>query len=241
MFDQVFWRATSGQINRWRRNVLHLASTSLDKMEPHKIPFLYNFSPIVVPPPLDWPEWIRTTGSSSFFDCRLFIDPLWLSGYWFLDDADVGSKKWTPPSDLEIFIDSAHKVGKKVVYIGFGSIVVSDPKAMTRTIVEAIVQSGVHAVLSKGWSDRLQVKPSGEVAEPEEPLPPQIFRISSVPHDWLFRRIDAACHHGGAGTTGASLRGMLSALRIMRRTLSRHGSGHTYYYQAFLWRPVLLG
>jgi hypothetical protein len=62
MFDQVFWRAIAGQINRWRRNLLRLGPTSLDKMEPHKIPFLYNFSPHLVPPPLDWPEWIRVTG-----------------------------------------------------------------------------------------------------------------------------------------------------------------------------------
>jgi hypothetical protein len=62
MFDQVFWRGTAGQINRWRRNTLGLPSTSLDKMEPHKIPFLYNFSPTAVPAPLDWPEWIRITG-----------------------------------------------------------------------------------------------------------------------------------------------------------------------------------
>jgi UDP:flavonoid glycosyltransferase YjiC (YdhE family) len=103
-----------------------------------------------------------------------------------------------------------------VVYIGFGSIVVSDPKAMTRIIIEAIIHSGVYAVLSKGWSDRLQVKTSGEVTEPEEPLPKQIFQITSIPHDWLFRRIDAACHHGGAGTTGASLRGIcqLSLCRV---------------------------
>jgi sterol 3beta-glucosyltransferase len=67
MFDQVFWRATSGQINRWRRNLLHLNPTSLDKIEPHKIPFLYNFSPHVVPPPLDWPEWIRVTGLLACF------------------------------------------------------------------------------------------------------------------------------------------------------------------------------
>ncbi|KAG6866023.1 hypothetical protein C0991_009432 [Blastosporella zonata] len=187
MFDQVFWRATSGQINRWRRNLLHLASTSLDKMEPHKIPFLYNFSPHVVPPPLDWPEWIRVTG------------------YWFLEDADVSAKKWTPPPDLVEFIDSAHKLGKKVVYIGFGSIVVSDPKTMTHCVVEAVVRSGVYAILSKGWSDRLHVK-TADATEPEEPLPKQIYAISSIPHDWLFQRIDAACHHGGAGTTGASLR-----------------------------------
>lgn len=187
MFDQVFWRAIAGQINRWRRDYLSLGPTSLDRMEPHKIPFLYNFSPAVVPPPLDWPEWIRVTG------------------YWFLDDADVSSKKWTPPEDLVQFIDRAHAEGKKVVYIGFGSIVVSDPKTMTRCVIDAVVQSGVYAILSKGWSDRLHVK-EGDASEPEEPLPPQIYSISSVPHDWLFKRIDAACHHGGAGTTGASLR-----------------------------------
>ncbi|KAH7883851.1 glycosyltransferase family 1 protein [Phlebopus sp. FC_14] len=187
MFDQVFWRAISGQVNRWRRNVLHLDNTSLDRMELHKIPFLYNFSPSVVPPPLDWPEWIRVTG------------------YWFLDDADVGSKKWTPPPDLLPFIHSAHESGKKVVYIGFGSIVVSDPKAMTRCIIDAIVQSGVYAILSKGWSDRLQAKAT-DPTELEQPLPKQVYAISSIPHDWLFQRIDAACHHGGAGTTGASLR-----------------------------------
>ncbi|KAF7367251.1 Sterol 3-beta-glucosyltransferase [Mycena sanguinolenta] len=187
MFDQVFWRATAGQINRWRRNVLHLGSTSLDKMEPHKIPFLYNFSPQVVPPPLDWPEWIRVTG------------------YWFLDDADVSAKKWTPPPDLISFIDGAHAEGKKVVYIGFGSILVSDPKTMTRCVIDAVLRSGVRAILSKGWSDRLHAK-SGDPTEPEEPLPKEIYPIPSIPHDWLFRRIDAACHHGGAGTTGASLR-----------------------------------
>ena len=93
------------------------------------------------------------------------------------------------------------------MYIGFGSIVVSDPKSMTRCVVDAIVQSGVYAILSKGWSDRLQVKSAGEVAEPEVSLPKEIFPISSVPHDWLFKRVDAACHHGGAGTTGASVRG----------------------------------
>lgn len=127
-------------------------------------------------------------------------------GYWFLDDADVGAKKWTPPEDLLCFIDCARQAGKKIVYIGFGSIVVPDPRAMTRCVVDAIVQSGVYAILSKGWSDRLHTQTT-QTSQPEEPLPEQIYSISSVPHDWLFKRIDAACHHGGAGTTGASLRG----------------------------------
>ena len=44
-------------------------------MEPHKIPFLYNFSPSVVPPPLDWPEWIRVTGIYPFPCFALVLTP----------------------------------------------------------------------------------------------------------------------------------------------------------------------
>lgn len=128
------------------------------------------------------------------------------SGYWFLDDAEVSAQRWLPPKPLEDFLTSARNAGKKVVYIGFGSIVVSDPEAMTRCVIDAIKASGVYAVLSKGWSDRLQAKKGPDTSEPEAPLPPQIYPINSLPHDWLFKRIDAACHHGGAGTTGASLR-----------------------------------
>jgi len=104
-----------------------------------------------------------------------------------------------------------------VVYIGFGSIVVSDPEGMTRCVIDAIIQSGVHAILSKGWSDRLHAK-SSEASKPEEPLPKQIYPITSIPHDWLFQRIDAACHHGGAGTTGASLRGLSLTFRCTTPT-----------------------
>lgn len=179
--------------------MLGLDSTNLDKMEQHKVPFLYNFSPTVVPPPLDWYEWIRVSGTFPNSSVILLPSDPELPGYWFLDDADNSTrKKWTPPEDLVSFIDDAHANGKKVVYIGFGSIVVSDPEAMTRCVVDAIVQSGVHAILSKGWSDRLSTKkgtqPEGHNAElPTPPLPPQIYSLTSVPHDWLFPRIDAAC------------------------------------------------
>lgn len=33
-----------------------------------------------------------------------------------------------------------------------------------------------------------------------------IFKIESAPHDWLFPRVRAVVHHGGAGTTAAGLR-----------------------------------
>ncbi|KAJ5386147.1 hypothetical protein N7509_008688 [Penicillium cosmopolitanum] len=181
MFDNIFWKAIAGQVNRWRNNELGLKGTSLDKMQPNKVPFLYNYSPSVVPPPLDYPDWIRITG------------------YWFLNEGS----DWTPPADLANFIARARADGKKIVYIGFGSIVVSDPAALTKTVIQSVQKADVRCILSKGWSDRLG-DPSSVKAE--VPLPPEIFQIQAAPHDWLFSQIDAAAHHGGAGTTGASLR-----------------------------------
>ncbi|KAI0381184.1 glycosyltransferase family 1 protein [Hypomontagnella monticulosa] len=181
MFDNVFWKATAHQINRWRNNILGLPNTNLEKLQPNKVPFLYNFSPAVVAPPLDYSDWIRVTG------------------YWFLDEGT----EWTPPDDLQNFIQQARKDDKKLVYVGFGSIIVPDPAKMTQEVIDAVLKADVRCVLSKGWSDRLGNK---DAAVPEQVLPPEIFQIKSAPHDWLFAQMDAAAHHGGSGTTGASLR-----------------------------------
>ena len=187
MFDNVFWTSIAGQVNRWRKKELGLRSTNLDKLHPNKVPFLYNFSPSVVVPPLDYSDWIRVTG------------------YWFLDEAS----DWAPPKELTDFIKNARTDQKKIVYIGFGSIVVSDPAALTKTVVESVLKADVRCILSKGWSDRLGSK---DAAVSEVPLPVEILQIKSAPHDWLFKQIDAAAHHGGAGTTGASLRAGLPTI-----------------------------
>jgi sterol 3beta-glucosyltransferase len=187
MFDNIFWKAIAGQVNRWRKKELGLQPTNLEKMQPNKVPFLYNFSPSVVVPPLDYSDWIRVTG------------------YWFLDEGN----DWKPPKKLTEFIAKARADRKKLVYIGFGSIVVSDSAALTKTIVKSVQKADVRCILSKGWSDRLDKKGAGE---PEIPLPDEILQIKSAPHDWLFTQIDAAAHHGGAGTTGASLRAGLPTI-----------------------------
>jgi len=185
-FDKLFWTAIAGQINKWRREHLKLRNTSQAKLQPNLRPFLYNFSPSVVPPPYDWPDWIRVTG------------------YWFLDEG----LDYKPPEGLRNFIDQARMDGKKLVYIGFGSIVIDDPAALTKTVIESVLMADVRCVLSKGWSDKWQHDKSSAKAasEPEVPLPPQIYKIDAAPHDWLFQQMDAIVHHGGSGTTGASLR-----------------------------------
>ncbi|SCV72662.1 BQ2448_4199 [Microbotryum intermedium] len=205
MFDQIFWRATASQINRWRRKTLKLGPTSLEAMQQHKMPFLYNNSPVIMPPPLDWRENIHVTG------------------YWILDNPDDSSvSRWEPPQDLLDFMNEAKEKNKKIVFIGFGSIIIPDPEEMTRTITSAVEKAGVYAIVAKGWSERAASKHDSEeekqrLKEQEKKQAdvlkkPFIYNIKSIPHDWLFPRIHAAVHHGGAGTTGASLRAGLPTI-----------------------------
>ncbi|KAJ7935602.1 glycosyltransferase family 1 protein [Mycena leptocephala] len=180
---------SASNINRWRRNTLKIGNTDMGHLAQSKIPFVYNFSQAVVPKPLDWGD--ATT----------------VSGYWFLDNPDGAN--WTPPADLVEWMAKARKDGKAIVYIGFGSITVPHPNRVTARIVKAVLRADVRAIISKGWSARMS---SGHDKDPEVEIPPECYQLDKVPHDWLFPQIDAAVHHGGAGTTGASLRAGIPTL-----------------------------
>jgi sterol 3beta-glucosyltransferase len=81
------------------------------------------------------------------------------------------------------------------VYIGFGSMTMANPDAMLRTVVSAVEQVGCRAVISAGWGD---LKP--------QTLSKNICAAEDVPHAWLFPKMASIVHHGGAGTTAATLR-----------------------------------
>ncbi|HSN96779.1 MAG TPA: glycosyltransferase [Candidatus Nanopelagicales bacterium] len=110
-----------------------------------------------------------------------------VAGYWFLDEGG----DYQPPEALRRFLDA----GEPPVCLGFGSMSAGDPAALTRLFVEAAAQSGRRAILLSGWSALGGVE-----------LPESILRLDAVPHDWLYPRVAAVVTHGGAGTTGASLR-----------------------------------
>ena len=181
LFENVYWRGTSAAINKWRVQSLGLRKTTLEQLQQNKVPFLYNVSLTIFPPSVDFNEWVKVTG------------------YWFLDQ----KSNYTPPPDLVEFIKKAKDLQKKIVYIGFGSIVVSNASEMTQCIVDSVKKSGVYCILNKGWSERLGDKSAKII---DTVLPECIFNAGNVPHDWLFPQLDGAVHHGGSGTTGATLR-----------------------------------
>ncbi|MCA9882105.1 MAG: glycosyltransferase family 1 protein [Anaerolineae bacterium] len=115
-------------------------------------------------------------------------DSATVTGYWFLDQ---NSQDWQPPADLQAFLDA----GEPPVYVGFGSMAGRDPQRLTGVIVDALKLAKVRGIIATGWG--------GLSAED---LPDTIFKIDQAPHDWLFQRVAAVVHHGGAGTTAAGLR-----------------------------------
>ena len=110
------------------------------------------------------------------------------TGYLFLDEETA---VWQPPAALTTFLNA----GPPPVGLGFGSMTGRDPGRITHLLLEAIQQSGQRAVLLSGWAGL------GEAA-----LPETVFRLAAAPHGWLYPRLAAVVHHGGAGTTAAGLR-----------------------------------
>ena len=174
LVEALTWQGLGHVINRFRTQNLRLeaisliyAPTLLDRLH---IPYTYCWSPTLIPKPHDWGQHIT------------------IPGFYFLNLAST----FTPDPDLSQFLEE----GPPPIYIGFGSIVVDDPNAMTTMIFDAIRKAGVRALVSKGW---------GGLGKGDIDLPDTVFMLGNIPHDWLFQRVSCVVHHGGAGTTAAGI------------------------------------
>ncbi|KAI8931389.1 hypothetical protein NX059_011721 [Plenodomus lindquistii] len=172
MMELLTFQGLGDLINKFRTQTLKLDAISPlwgHQLIPRlRVPFSYLWSQSLIPRPADWDEHISITGFS------------------FLK----AGTDYTPPEDLANFLAA----GPPPVYIGFGSIVVDDPAALTKLIFEAVKMAKVRAIVSKGW---------GGVGGGE--VPDDVYLIGNCPHDWLFQRVSCVVHHGGAGTTAAGI------------------------------------
>ncbi len=109
-----------------------------------------------------------------------------ITGFWSLDPPD----QWVPPSDLMKFLQDE----PVPLYIGFGSMSSKSPEETANLVFQALNKTNQRAVVFSGW---------GGLSKNE--LPDNVLMVESVPHSWLFQRVRAVIHHGGAGTTAAGL------------------------------------
>ncbi|AFY57474.1 glycosyl transferase, UDP-glucuronosyltransferase [Rivularia sp. PCC 7116] len=110
-----------------------------------------------------------------------------ITGYWFLEQKD----DWQPPTELIDFLEA----GEQPVYIGFGSMAGRNPQRIANIVVDALQKAKKRGIIATGWGGL-----------DAENLPETIFKVDKVPHNWLFPRVSAVVHHGGAGTIAAGLR-----------------------------------
>ena len=114
-------------------------------------------------------------------------------GYWWPHHAPG----WEPPAELVDFLES----GPPPVFLGFGSMAQGEGERLSEIVTTAVHRAGVRAVVQAGWS--------GLTATGDD-----VLSIGDVPHEWLFPRMSAVVHHGGAGTTGAGLRAGVPAVTV---------------------------
>ncbi len=119
-----------------------------------------------------------------------------ITGYWHLP----APEGFVPPAGLEAFLAA----GPRPVCVGFGSMASGDAEATTRLVLAAAKQAERRLVLLSGWGGL-----AAEVTGRDD-----VFVTDAVPHDWLYPRMAAVVHHGGAGTTAAALRAGVPALVV---------------------------
>ncbi|EXJ80823.1 hypothetical protein A1O3_07107 [Capronia epimyces CBS 606.96] len=174
LVDMLTWQGLGDVINRFRERSLGLEPVSImwapGMTSRLRIPWTYCWSPALIPKPADWGSHID------------------ISGFFFLNL----SSNYTPPQELAEFLAA----GPPPIYIGFGSIVVDDPNAMTKLIFDAVNKTGQRAIISQGW---------GGLGASELSIPEGVLMLGNCPHDWLFKHVSCVVHHGGAGTTSAGI------------------------------------
>jgi sterol 3beta-glucosyltransferase len=191
--EQVFWQVFRRPANRWRHDILNLPtipfSGPFGKPEwKQRQPFLYSFSPRVIPRPTDW------------------HDNLHVTGYWFLPP----DTSWQTPPELLDFLES----GSPPVCVGFGSVPIRNQQIIIDTVIKALAKAGKRGILQIGRAENEYHRLSND-----------IFQAGWIPHDWLFPRMAAAVHHGGASTTANSLRAGILLSSCPSPGTSRSGGG----------------
>lgn len=122
-------------------------------------------------------------------------DSIYITGNFFPDT----TADWRPSSELKAFLEA----GDPPVYIGFGSMAGRNPEQLAKLILEALAKSGQRGLLLSGWGGLRT-----------ESVPDNVFVVDSAPHSWLFPRMAAVVHHGGAGTTAEGLRAGLPSVIV---------------------------
>jgi len=159
------------------------------------VPIFEAYSGALFPPPADWPEG----GWEVFGNFKI-------PGTKQKELAEKGGSFYGG----SLFQKCADFIaaGSPPVYIGWGSMIVKSGGFMCRLAVGALKEAGQRAIIVSGWA-KLDVDLLDGTEEGDDELKAfcadNVLFVKAAPHEWLFPQCICAVHHGGIGTTQASI------------------------------------
>ena len=100
---------------------------------------------------------------------------------------------WKPEKKLTEFIEHH----EKMLFITFGSMVNPEPELKTKIILEILERKKIPSIINTA---------SGGLIKPDKFNSELVYFVSQIPYDWIFPKMYAVIHHGGAGTTHLAIK-----------------------------------
>lgn len=117
---------------------------------------------------------------------------LQITGAWQMPDALRDSLGEELPADLQAWLDA----GDPPIFFGFGSMPVLDPQPLLDDVIGVTTALGRRAIVSENCVS----------SRDAEAVPDHLRVVGALDHDRLFPQCAVVVHHGGIGSTTASVR-----------------------------------
>lgn len=117
-----------------------------------------------------------------------WLDDGSITGYWSL----AAAADWQAPTLVQQFLAA----GLAPITISFGSMLHGQKRGaeLSQLLIAASQKAKVRLIINQGWGDLAQGR-----------LPSNCLAINGLAYAWLFERVAAVVHHGGAGVTATAL------------------------------------
>jgi len=139
----------------------------------------------------------------------------WESNVKVLGHQELKRKKdWKPEKQLTEFIQKHDKI----LFITFGSMLNPEPERKTEIILEILERNKIPAIINTAY---------GGLIKPDKFNSELIYFVSQVPYHWIFPKMYAVIHHGGAGTTHLAIKYGCAAMII------------PHFIDQFVWGKII--
>ncbi|KAL1527029.1 hypothetical protein AB1Y20_015716 [Prymnesium parvum] len=161
----------------------------LERVYRLNVPSIFGFSREAFLPPDDW----------AIFDHVV-------TGNWIMSPEDLPQK---PSKSVTDFLAASQQ---PPVYLGWGSMFHISGRYMTEIAVRALRRANLRGIVYEGSSATEMYTLALEKLDMSQPdakelaawAQANVLFIGGVSHEWLFPKVAAIVHHGGAGTSAAA-------------------------------------